>query len=52
MLKDGSKNPYSITYQEDLLPIELPAEVPQHLSEDSLEEVYDQGYALPKTKNV
>ena len=52
MLKDGSNNNYSVTYQEDLLPIELPAEVPQHLTEDSLEEIYDQGYALPKAKKA
>ena len=52
MLKHGSKNPYCVTYQEDLQQIELPTEVPRHLSKDSLEEVYDQGYALPKAKKA
>ena len=52
MLNSGRKNPYCVTYQEDLAPIDLPTEIPKEFSEDSLEEIYDQGYALPKPKKA
>ena len=50
LLQAGRKNPYLMTHKEELQPIELPVEIPP--KDTKLEEVYDQGYALPKTRKV